>query len=87
MSELLIQAFANETGLYVEEVELLLDKDMNFVTIAILLGYTGEDLKELMELLTDVLLSWQWMMKYISQGVADAISGRLDQIGSKLKPA
>ena len=83
-SDLLIEAFANVTGLYVSEIELLLDKDMNFLTIAILLGYTGEDLDTLMEDLVDEVLDLAVEDEIISQGVADAILGHLDQLGSNL---
>jgi len=83
-SGLLIEAFANVTGLYESEIQLLLNKDMNFLTIAILLGYTGEDLENLMEDLVDEVLDLAVEDEIISQGVADAIIGHLDQLGSNL---
>ena len=84
LHELLIKAFIEITGLYEDEVQAFLDKGMNLVSIAILLGYSGEDLTDLMEKVGEEALDLAVEKKLISQGIADAISDRVDQLGSSL---
>jgi len=76
MSELLIAAFADETGLTVEEVQDLRDSGMTFVQIAKDLGYSAEEVQTLMEDVSTAALALAVSEGVISEEKAARIAER-----------
>ena len=83
-SDLLIAAFAAETGLTVEEVQAFKDSGMTFVEIAQDLGYLGEDLINLFDQVRDTLLDMAVSEGLISEEMAARIAERIIGFGPRI---
>jgi hypothetical protein len=76
MSELLVEAFAAETELTVEEVQAYKDEGMTLVWIAQELGYSGEELTALMSAVSSTALDAAVKEGIVSEEKAEMIISR-----------
>jgi len=81
---LIIQAFIDVLGLDETEIDWFLDKGMNLYTIAILFGYTGDDLIGLMDTVIDRAIDNAVTEGYISDGMAEILKDRVDDLEARL---
>jgi uncharacterized protein (DUF433 family) len=82
LSDLMVSAFAAETGLSVTEVQNLVDDGWSLIEIAKDLGYTEADIKDLMEGVGDAALGLAVDQGMITQEQADKIANRERVIGN-----
>lgn len=80
-SDMMLEAFAIETGKSIEEIQTLKDSGKSYLEIAKDLGYAGEDLQDLMERVSDTVIELAVEAGMITQEVADKITERERKIG------
>jgi uncharacterized protein (DUF433 family) len=80
-SDMMVEAFAIETGKSIQEIQALKDSGKSYLEIAKDLGYAGEDLQDLMERVSDTVVQLAVDEGMIPQEMADKIIEREFRIG------
>jgi DNA-binding CsgD family transcriptional regulator len=80
-SDMMVEAFAIETGKSIADIQTLKDGGKSYLEIAKDLGYAGEDLQDLMERVSDTVIELAVEAGMITQEVADKITERERRIG------
>ena len=87
-SDLMVEAFAIETGKSVADIQALKDDGKTYLEIAKDLGYEGADLQDLMERVSDTVIELAVDEGMITEEIADKIINRERefQFGSLVDP-
>lgn len=80
-SDMMVEAFAIETGKSIEEIQALKDSGKTYLEIAQDLGYVGADLQDLMERVSDTVVQLAVDEGMMPQEMADKIIEREFRIG------
>ncbi len=79
-SDLMLEAFAIETGKTVSQIQAYRDDGMTYREIALELGYTGEDFTDLFERVEETVLELAVDEELITQEDSDQLSRRIELI-------
>lgn len=79
-SDLMVEAFAIETGKTVAEIQALKDKGKSYLEIAQDLGYSGEELYNLLEQVGETVLDLAVKNGMITEEISDRMTQRMERI-------
>lgn len=78
--QFIIDAFVEVLDLNFEEIDWLMDKNLNLFTIALLFGYTGDDLADLMDDVIDEAIDLIADAYGLSDGMVDILKDRVNDL-------